>query len=1017
VDEPVLEYLSGLVGSEGTVKNSAHLQHVLAELLVSYDVCDTEAAAGKICDELFAKLVDAGVCKAPAAPAAKPAAADGKKAGAVGAAAAAASSAAAAASSTSALPASASQTSASLIAPQGYRWIVATEKLRARLQTGVEILGRSSKDRRWHPARVEGVHADGSFTLLFPDLDHSKSTVELGSIKVLEKIPYLDAEVEKEVRSGGWNESMQGEKDNLDQWGDVAAAGVEGGSNNRNPFGSAGSFVIRKLKEAIVIGDFGITAEQRADEALDARLAAEKKERARVMSKRELKERKLAELEVKREALRMKALEQKKFEALKRYLAADKSGNKDIDLKGVSLSTPDGSQELLNNASLKFVTGRRYGLIGRNGVGKTSLMRAISAYEIADFPCHLRVVHVEQEVAGDEMSVIESVLGADIERSMLLEEERRLLRNLKAEDVAAAKAIAASKEEEQKRKREAEDARRKARLAEEEADSAKRLAGSVDQMLESMQALDAELDDLDDGADLSDDEDEEANRGPASSTEEDDDDDAETAAIEAELAAAALKEEEEDDDDDDEEGKAGPSVGGPRSKSKRGKVNKSKRDAARRKEREVSIPESQIADPGQRLAQVYSRMTEIDAWGAEARARTILDGLQFSGPRMQLKTRELSGGWRMRVALAQALFVNPDVLLLDEPTNHLDFPAVLWLESYLTRYEKTLIIVSHDRSFLNNVITDTVHCYQKQLNYYRGNYNTFEKVRAEKIKQMKREFEAQKAKRAHIQEFIDKFRYNAKRAALVQSRIKALAKMDALIDVVEEHQTSFSFPEPDRIDGQILMASNVKFGYQYSKILLDKVHCSVDMDSRIGVLGANGVGKSTLINLLTGKLQPISGQISRNHSARVAVFAQHHVDGLDLRRSAVDMMCSIFPGHTPEIFRRHLGCFGITGQLATQPMRALSGGQKSRVAFSLVTWKKPHVIILDEPTNHLDLETIDALISAIQNYGGGLLFVSHDQNFLQSVGSEFWGVSNQTVKRFDSFNQAKKFSYAASATV
>jgi ATPase subunit of ABC transporter with duplicated ATPase domains len=320
----------------------------------------------------------------------------------------------------------------------------------------------------------------------------------------------------------------------------------------------------------------------------------------------------------------------------------------------VGLSTPDGSQELLNNASLKFVTGRRYGLIGRNGVGKTSLMRAISAYEIPDFPCHLRVVHVEQEVSGDETSVLESVLSADVERAMLVEEERKLLRNLKAEEVDAAKAVAAGKEAEQRARREAEDARRKARLADEEADSAKRLAGSVDQMLESMQALDAELGDLDDGEDLGD-EDDESLRGPASSTEgdeDDDEDDAETAAIEAELAAAARKEAEEDEDDDDElDGKgAGPSVGGPRSKSKRGKVNKSKRDAARRKEREVSIPESAIVDPGQRLAQVYARMNEIDAWGAEARARGILNGLQFSGPRMQLKTRELSGGWRMRVS-------------------------------------------------------------------------------------------------------------------------------------------------------------------------------------------------------------------------------------------------------------------------------------------------------------------------------------------------------------------------------
>jgi ATP-binding cassette subfamily F protein 3 len=197
--------------------------------------------------------------------------------------------------------------------------------------------------------------------------------------------------------------------------------------------------------------------------------------------------------------------------------------------------------------------------------------------------------------------------------------------------------------------------------------------------------------------------------------------------------------------------------------------------------------------------------------------------------------------------------------------------------------------------------------------------------------------------RAHIQSFIDKFRCSASRAALVQSRIKALAKMDALIDVVEEHQTTFSFPEPDRLDGHILSASNVKFGYHYNKILLDKVTLSVDMDSRIGVIGANGTGKTTLIHLLVGKLQAISGTITRNGSARVAVFAQHHVDGLDLRSSSVDMMCSIFPGINPQVFRRHLGCFGITGDLATNPIKTLSGGQKSRVAFAVVTWKKPYV--------------------------------------------------------------------------
>lgn len=356
MDEPVLEYLSGLVGSEGSIKNSAHLVHVLAELLVSYDVCADEGAAAKICDELFDKLVKAGVCKAPVAKAAAPAAG--------AAAAAAATTASAAASSTSALPAM--PQSKGVIAPPGYRWIVATEKLRARIQPGVEILGRYAKDQKWYPARVESVNsAEGNFSISFPQYNFSRGLVDLSGVKMLEKIPYLDAEVEKEVREGGWNSSMSTEADHLSEW-DAGSGGANGGSA-ANPFGQ-GSFTIRKLKEAIVIGEFGITAADRADQALDAKLTAERKERARTLTKREIKERKLAELEVKREILRQKALEQKKFEALKRYLAAEKTGRPtDVDLDGVALSTPEGTQELLSGAKLKFVTGRRYGLIGRNG--------------------------------------------------------------------------------------------------------------------------------------------------------------------------------------------------------------------------------------------------------------------------------------------------------------------------------------------------------------------------------------------------------------------------------------------------------------------------------------------------------------------------------------------------------------------------------------------------------------------------------------------------------------------------
>lgn len=641
LDEPVIEYLSGLVGAEGVIKSSAHLVHVLAELLVSYDVCENEAAAATICEALFDKLVKAGACKAPAA--AKPAAA--AAAPAAKGTAAATSAASAASSSSSAVASSASVSSSStpapaakgVIAPPGYRWIVATEKLRARIQTGVEVLGRNPKDSRWYAARIEGVApaSEGTFTVCFPEMDRATAKVDLSGVKVLEKIPYLDAEVEREVREGGWNTSMASEADRLNEWGASSEAESNGGGGF-NPFGS-GSFVIRKLKEAIVIGEFGITAADKADAALDAKLLSEKKERARILTKREIKERKLAELEVKREIARQKALEQKKFEALKRYLAAEKTGKPtDVDLVGVGLSTPEGTQELLSNASLKFVTGRRYGLIGRNGVGKTSLMRAISSYDIPDFPVHLRVVHVEQEVTGDETSVVESVLQADIERHMLMEEERKLMRSLKADEVAAAKDLANQRETDLKAAREAARAVRLKKMRDEEADSAARLGASVDHMLDSMKALDVELDGLDeDEAGLEDVDDIVV---PAETTEDDDED---TSAIDAELAKA---DEDDDDDDDDVEEKSASASSGSRSKSKRGKINKSARDAAKKKNKEVQLPESKILDPAVRLTQIYSRMNEIDAWGAEARARTILNGLQFSGGRQHMKTRELSGG-------------------------------------------------------------------------------------------------------------------------------------------------------------------------------------------------------------------------------------------------------------------------------------------------------------------------------------------------------------------------------------
>jgi ATP-binding cassette subfamily F protein 3 len=338
---------------------------------------------------------------------------------------------------------------------------------------------------------------------------------------------------------------------------------------------------------------------------------------------------------------------------------------------------------------------------------------------------------------------------------------------------------------------------------------------------------------------------------------------------------------------------------------------------------------------------------------------------------------------------------------------------VLWLEDYLIKYKNTLVIVSHDRAFINNVITDTVYLSNRTLAYYKGNYDAFEKTREEQLKQQKKEYEANKEKREHMQAFIDKFRANAKRASLVQSRIKALARITVVEDVVEEGEWSFTFPEPGVLSASAVSCLKVMFGYSPDKILLTDVTCNVDLRSRIGIIGANGTGKSTLVKILTGELEPLGGEVKRNSQARIATFSQHHMDQLNLNLDSVENLLTLYPKTHPQLIRRHLGALGITGDLALQKVRTLSGGQKSRVAFALITWRKPHIIMMDEPTNHLDLETIDALIDALKKFAGGVVLISHDQHFLQSIGNEFWGVTGGTVKRFASFGDARNFTYSS----
>ncbi|TDH67403.1 hypothetical protein CCR75_000407 [Bremia lactucae] len=418
----------------------------------------------------------------------------------------------------------------------------------------------------------------------------------------------------------------------------------------------------------------------------------------------------------------------------------------------------------------------------------------------------------------------------------------------------------------------------------------------------------------------------------------------------------------------------------------------------------VAMESNKGVDHSVRLKEIYDRLINIDSDTAESRARTILCGLQFPDDVVSGPAKALSGGWRMRTALAGALFMAPDLLLLDEPTNHLDLEAVMWLEHYLEKYDKQMIVVSHDRNFLNAVTTDIVYLTHQKLVYYKGDYNTFERTMKENLRQQRKAYDAQQMKIQHMQEFIERFRANAKKAPLVQSRVKALDKIlrNQLIEEPEDdHAFRMHFPPPEPIGRPIIAVEDVGFRYSSeSPLLFKEVHMGVDMSSRIGILGVNGSGKSTLINIMIGKLRANEGSVTMNPRLRVATFSQHHVDSLDLAKSAVQNMSEAFPGHEPEEFRSHLGRFNLSGELAIKPTRTLSGGQKSRVGFALMTWRLPHVVVLDEPTNHLDMETIDALIHALHEYKGGVVIVSHDQHFVQSVCHELWVVGDQKVSRF-----------------
>ncbi|CAB4057489.1 ABCF3 [Lepeophtheirus salmonis] len=476
--------------------------------------------------------------------------------------------------------------------------------------------------------------------------------------------------------------------------------------------------------------------------------------------------------------------------------------SKDIRLEGVDVAF--GDKILIQNTNLSLIHGRRYGLVGRNGLGKSTFLRMLSSSQLR-IPTHIFILHVEQEVVGDDTSALQSVLESDTKRQSLIQEAQHL----------------------------------------------------------SKEALNS-----------------------------------------------------------------------------------------------------------YRLSEIYTEMEAIEADKAPSRASIILSGLGFDIIMQNKSTKKFSGGWRMRIALARALFCKPDLLLLDEPTNMLDMEAIVWLEKYLQTWQSTLLVVSHNRNFLDNVTTDIIHLQSKRLDTYKGNYTVFINQMTEKLKAQRREYEAQQDYRKHVQEFIDKFRFNAKRASLVQSRIKQLEKLPFLMPVVKEAEIIIRFPDVQKLSPPILCLNDVKFSYDGKNDIFDHVDISATMESRICIVGKkNGSGKSTLLKLIMEEISVTDGRRIVHRNLKFGYFSQHHVDQLNMNLCPLQIMEKKFRGKKMEECRQMLGHFGISGDLALQKTSSLSGGQKSRVAFA---------------------KTIDALGHGLMKYNGGLILVCHDERLIRMVCQELW---------------------------
>ena len=402
-----------------------------------------------------------------------------------------------------------------------------------------------------------------------------------------------------------------------------------------------------------------------------------------------------------------------------------------------------------------------------------------------------------------------------------------------------------------------------------------------------------------------------------------------------------------------------------------------------------------------RIAEIEARLDEIGARAAPARAARILVGLGLDAAMQERSLSELSGGWRMRVALAAVLFAEPDLLLLDEPTNHLDLEAALWLERFLRRYRHSFILVSHDRQLLNAATTTTLHLDNGKLALYSGGFDAFLRARREAAARQTALAQRQQRERERLQRFIDRFRYKASKARQAQSRVKALARLEPVALIADSAPVTLRLPQPAGLSPPLISLDRVSTGYVPDKPILSRLDLRLDPDDRIALLGANGNGKTTFARLLAGRIEAFSGQMIRAPKLACGFFAQHQIEEMQPAESAFEHLAALMPESPPETVRARLGGFGFSQDKAFVPVGELSGGERARLNLALVTYNAPGLLILDEPTNHLDMETREALVAALGEYSGAVVLVSHDWHLVELVADRLWLVDGGTVRSFE----------------